>query len=83
MGYIAISERPYTFSELKPYIKFKKVNFTINDIPIEHYGPVKQIKRVFTVKQGEQIFELFATVIKTDKELLEIQIHDKILLSKS
>lgn len=79
LGYILISERPYRVLEMKSSIKFYSTFININGIPFQQHGSVKRIKRVFTAKHVDgNTYELFTTVIKTQREVLGIEIHNKI-----
>ena len=81
LGYILISERPYRLSEMKSSIKFYSTFININGASSQQYGPVKRINRVFTAKHEDgNTYELFTTVIKTQHEVLGIEIDNKILL---
>lgn len=81
LGYILISERPYRYTEIKSSIKFYSTFLNIYGTPSQQYGPVKRINRVFTAKHEDgNTYELFTTVIKTQHEVLGIEIDNKILL---
>lgn len=71
LGYVLISERPYKFSEMKFTVRFS--NITINNIPANQYGPIKEVKRVFIAKHEDgNIYQLFTTILKDNSKIYEI-----------
>ncbi|RDI07017.1 hypothetical protein [Flavobacterium sp. AG291] len=84
LGYELLSERPLKFSETKTTMRLY-TGVKINDIPIERYGYLKKITRVFTAKDKDGIIhELQATVTKEWNGSNSIEIKtDKIISNEN
>lgn len=81
LGYELLSERPLKFSETKTTMRLY-TGVKINNIPIERYGYIKKISRVFTARYKDgTIHELSTTITKQWNGSNSIEIKESKIVS--
>lgn len=82
LGYELLSERPLKLSETKTTMRLY-TGIKINDIPIERYGYIKKISRVFTARYKDgTTHELHTIIIKQWNGSNSIEIKESKIISK-
>lgn len=82
LGYELLSERPLKLSETKTTMRLY-TGIKINDIPIERYGYIKKISRVFTARYKDgTTHELHTTITKQWNGSNSIEIKESKIISE-